>query len=74
MNKSFKVALTTLGCKLNFSETSTISRQFYNEGYNIVKFDEFFKTIDKDKFCNTDLKTIATATKYSFLYLHPYFQ
>ena len=41
MNKSFKVALTTLGCKLNFSETSTISRQFYNEGYNIVKFDEF---------------------------------
>ena len=41
MNKSFKVALTTLGCKLNFSETSTISRQFYNEGYDIVKFDEF---------------------------------
>tara|TARA_B000000475_G_scaffold104014_1_gene84423 strand:+ start:378 stop:1712 length:1335 start_codon:yes stop_codon:yes gene_type:complete len=41
MNKSFKVALTTLGCKLNFSETSTISRQFYNEGYKIVKFDEF---------------------------------
>ena len=40
MNKSFKVALTTLGCKLNFSETSTISRQFYNEGYDIVKFDE----------------------------------
>ena len=41
MNKNFKVALTTLGCKLNFSETSTISRQFYNEGYDIVKFDEF---------------------------------
>ena len=41
MNKSFKVALTTLGCKLNFSETSTISRQFYNEGYDIVKFNEF---------------------------------
>ena len=40
MNKSLKVALTTLGCKLNFSETSTISRQFLNQGYDVVKFDE----------------------------------
>ena len=40
MNKSLKVALTTLGCKLNFSETSTISRQFVEHGYYVVKFDE----------------------------------
>ena len=41
MNKKFKVALTTLGCKLNYSETSTISRQFTYNGYELVKFDEF---------------------------------
>ena len=40
MNKSLKVALTTLGCKLNFSETSTISRQFLEHGYDVVKFEE----------------------------------
>ena len=40
MNKALKVALTTLGCKLNFSETSTISRQFLDQGYDVVKFDE----------------------------------
>ncbi len=33
------VALHTLGCKLNFSETSTIGKQFLNEGYSIVDFD-----------------------------------
>ena len=41
MNQNHTVALTTLGCKLNFSETSTISRQFKNVGYSIVKFDQF---------------------------------
>jgi threonylcarbamoyladenosine tRNA methylthiotransferase MtaB len=41
MNQNFKVALTTLGCKLNYSETSTISRQFKNAGYEIVNFDQF---------------------------------
>lgn len=40
MNKNLKVALATLGYKLNFSETSTISRQFLEHGYDIVKFDE----------------------------------
>ena len=32
-----KVALHTLGCKLNFSETSTIARGFSNKGFSIVK-------------------------------------
>lgn len=35
-----KVAFYTLGCKLNFSETSTISRQFEAKGYKKVGFSE----------------------------------
>jgi len=34
------VAFYTLGCKLNFSETSTIARSFENEGFNRVEFTE----------------------------------
>ena len=33
-----KVAFYTLGCKLNFSETSTIARQFSSEGFARVAF------------------------------------
>ena len=40
MNVSKKVAFYTLGCKLNFSETSTISRSFMNEGFDRVDFNE----------------------------------
>lgn len=35
-----KVAFYTLGCKLNFSETSTISRSFTNDGFTRVNFSE----------------------------------
>ncbi|PHQ28705.1 tRNA (N(6)-L-threonylcarbamoyladenosine(37)-C(2))-methylthiotransferase MtaB [Leeuwenhoekiella nanhaiensis] len=35
-----KVAFYTLGCKLNFSETATISRSFKNEGFKRVDFSE----------------------------------
>jgi len=35
-----KVAFYTLGCKLNFSETSTIARSFEGEGFDRVDFDE----------------------------------
>ncbi len=35
-----KVAFYTLGCKLNFSETSTIARDFENEGFSRVDFTE----------------------------------
>jgi len=38
MNK--KVAFYTLGCKLNFSETSTIARSFNAEGFDRVDFSE----------------------------------
>lgn len=36
-----KVAFHTLGCKLNFSETSTISREFINHGFEKVKYSGF---------------------------------
>ncbi|MAB49697.1 MAG: tRNA (N(6)-L-threonylcarbamoyladenosine(37)-C(2))-methylthiotransferase MtaB [Flavobacteriaceae bacterium] len=35
-----KVAFYTLGCKLNFSETSTIARSFKDEGFARVDFNE----------------------------------
>ncbi|APS39934.1 tRNA (N(6)-L-threonylcarbamoyladenosine(37)-C(2))-methylthiotransferase MtaB [Salegentibacter sp. T436] len=35
-----KVAFYTLGCKLNFSETSTIARSFKDEGFKRVEFTE----------------------------------
>jgi threonylcarbamoyladenosine tRNA methylthiotransferase MtaB len=35
-----KVAFYTLGCKLNYSETSTISRKFEENGYQKVEFNE----------------------------------
>ncbi len=35
-----KVAFYTLGCKLNFSETSTIARNFKDEGFDRVDFSE----------------------------------
>jgi len=33
-----RVALHTLGCKLNYAETSTIGKQFLDQGYEIVPF------------------------------------
>jgi len=40
MNADKKVAFYTLGCKLNFSETATISRSFVSEGFERVEFEE----------------------------------
>ncbi|TRZ43677.1 tRNA (N(6)-L-threonylcarbamoyladenosine(37)-C(2))-methylthiotransferase MtaB [Robertkochia solimangrovi] len=40
MNDRKKVAFYTLGCKLNFSETSTIARNFSDEGFDRVDFSE----------------------------------
>ena len=36
-----KVGFYTLGCKLNFSETSTIARSFKNEGFERVAFSDY---------------------------------
>lgn len=38
METTKKVAFYTLGCKLNFSETSTIARDFSSEGFQRVDF------------------------------------
>ncbi|MCB0457513.1 MAG: tRNA (N(6)-L-threonylcarbamoyladenosine(37)-C(2))-methylthiotransferase MtaB, partial [Flavobacteriaceae bacterium] len=40
MNATKKAAFYTLGCKLNFSETSTIARSFSEEGFDRVDFSE----------------------------------
>ena len=40
MENKKRVAFYTLGCKLNFSETSTIARNFKDEGFDRVDFEE----------------------------------
>ncbi|WGD34964.1 tRNA (N(6)-L-threonylcarbamoyladenosine(37)-C(2))-methylthiotransferase MtaB [Olleya sp. YS] len=40
MNTKKKVGFYTLGCKLNFSETSTIARSFKEEGFDRVDFND----------------------------------
>ncbi|MDV6167980.1 tRNA (N(6)-L-threonylcarbamoyladenosine(37)-C(2))-methylthiotransferase MtaB [Flavobacterium sp. DG1-102-2] len=40
MENKKKVAFYTLGCKLNFSETSTIARSFQDDGFDRVDFED----------------------------------
>src|SRR5690606_33051211 len=40
MENRKKVAFYTFGCKLNFSETSTIARSFSDEGFDRVDFED----------------------------------
>ena len=40
MTNNKKVAFYTLGCKLNFFETSTMARNFDNEGFDRVDFSD----------------------------------
>ena len=40
MKMDKKVALHTLGCRLNFSETGSIAQDFVDRGYSIVPFGE----------------------------------
>lgn len=40
MEQKKTVAFHTLGCKLNYSETSTLSRMLLNEGFEHTSFDE----------------------------------
>ena len=48
MSERKKVAFYTLGCKLNFSETSTIARNFNDEGFERVDFEEIAELERKD--------------------------
>lgn len=66
-----KVAFYTLGCKLNFSETSTIGRLFTDAGYAVVEFtagadvyviNTCSVTDHADKKCR---KVVKEALKYS---------
>jgi threonylcarbamoyladenosine tRNA methylthiotransferase MtaB len=42
MSSPYKtVSVYTLGCKVNFTETSTIAREFQKEGLSLVSIDEF---------------------------------
>ena len=41
MNQLKTVAFYTLGCKLNFSETSTIARSFLEVGFSKVSFEDY---------------------------------
>jgi 2-methylthioadenine synthetase len=38
VKKNKSIAFHTLGCKLNFSETSTIRRMFEKDGYSTAEF------------------------------------
>ncbi|SDF75992.1 tRNA (N(6)-L-threonylcarbamoyladenosine(37)-C(2))-methylthiotransferase MtaB [Epilithonimonas hungarica] len=64
------VAFHTLGCKLNFAETSTIARQLTDAGYQKVNFDEPAKvyiintcsvTENADKECKLHVKRATKA-------------
>ena len=50
MNQYQKVAFYTLGCKLNFSETSTIARQLADAGFAKVDFQESEEKINETFF------------------------
>jgi len=71
-----KVAFYTLGCKLNFSETSSIVRMFQQHGYKKVEFDdapEIFVintcsvTENADKKCRQVVKEAKKVSKNPFI-------
>lgn len=71
-----RVAFYTLGCKLNFSETSTISRMFQDKGYQKVDFtdnpDIFIintcsVTENADKKCKKIVKEAKKISPQSFV-------
>lgn len=76
MNQYKKVAFYTLGCKLNFSETSTIARSFEEAGYAKVDFNDFpdiyvintcSVTENADKKCRQLVKKARKVNPESFI-------
>ena len=74
--KGKKVAFHTLGCKLNFSETSTISRSFTERGFDIVNFNSEADiyvintcsvTEQADKKCRQSIKKIQNINPEAFI-------
>ena len=71
-----KVAFHTLGCKLNFSETSTIARLFEENGYQKVDFKESSDvyvintcsvTANADKECKQIVKSALTVSPHAYI-------
>jgi len=63
-----RVAFHTLGCKLNFSETSSISRDFIQHGYEKVAFKDFadiyvINTCSVTENANKETKKLIRRTK-----------
>jgi len=78
MQQFKKVAFYTLGCKLNFSETSTISRLFEDAGYAKVDFNEqpdiyvintCSVTENADKKCRQLVKKALSINPHAFITL-----
>src|SRR5258705_8080467 len=76
MEKKRTVAFHTLGCKLNFSETSTISRQLESEGFIKKKFEDLADvyvintcsvTDNADKECRQLVRRIQRKTPESLV-------
>jgi threonylcarbamoyladenosine tRNA methylthiotransferase MtaB len=71
-----RVAFHTLGCKLNFAETSTIARDFSEKGYQKVAFEEpadvyvintCSVTQNADKECRTIVRNALRANPDGFI-------
>ena len=69
-NYTKKAAFHTLGCKLNFAETSTIARQLVDSGFQKVNFEDFADvyiintcsvTENADRECKLHVKRAAKA-------------
>ncbi len=76
MSQKRTVAFHTLGCKLNFSETSTLSRLLENEGFEKRKFDDMADvyvintcsvTDNADKECRHLVRRIQRRSPESFV-------
>ena len=75
-NQTKTVAFHTLGCKLNFSETSTIARNLKDSGYQKVEFTDSANvyvintcsvTANADKECRTIVKNAMKANPDGFV-------
>ncbi|WP_322969291.1 tRNA (N(6)-L-threonylcarbamoyladenosine(37)-C(2))-methylthiotransferase MtaB [Faecalibacter sp. LW9] len=76
INQTKKVAFHTLGCKLNFSETSTIARNLKDHGYQKVEFTDSADvyvintcsvTANADRECRTIVKNALKANPDGFV-------
>ncbi|TWP23336.1 tRNA (N(6)-L-threonylcarbamoyladenosine(37)-C(2))-methylthiotransferase MtaB [Apibacter muscae] len=76
LEKNKSVAFYTLGCKLNFAETSTIARQLLKEGFQKVLFEEAADiyiintcsvTENADKECKTIVKRALQINPEAFV-------